>query len=192
MTNRLLLEAGFGSYWSQWGGTPHPGSNFTQLIGVTEQCSPRCPVNGDIANLAYRSGTYRQNLQGTTGWRASASYVLGAQSMKFGYQGGYLIDNQFTYTNDQFIAYRVNNGVPNRVTQQINSIPVRQRVRYDAFYAQEQWTLGRMTLQGALRFDRAWSFFPEVTIVFNVQDPTQHYHVPLLLSPFGYSTYRGS
>jgi hypothetical protein len=164
MTNRLLLEAGFGSYWSQWGGTPHPGSNFTQLIGMTEQCSPRCPANGDIANLAYRSGTYRQNLQGTTGWRASASYVLGAQSMKFGYQGGYLIDNQFTHTNDQFIAYRVNNGVPNRVTQQINSIPVRQRVRDDAFYAQEQWTVGRMTLQGALRFDRAWSFFPEVTV----------------------------
>jgi 5-hydroxyisourate hydrolase len=36
------------------------------------------------------------------------------------------------------------------------------------------------------------SFFPEVTIGFAVIDPQQHYHVPLLLSPFGYSTYRGS
>jgi 5-hydroxyisourate hydrolase len=36
------------------------------------------------------------------------------------------------------------------------------------------------------------SFFPEVTIIFEVQDTAQHYHVPLLLSPFGYSTYRGS
>ncbi|MDP9192075.1 MAG: hydroxyisourate hydrolase [Acidobacteriota bacterium] len=35
-------------------------------------------------------------------------------------------------------------------------------------------------------------FFPEATIVFRVDDITQHYHVPLLLSPFGYSTYRGS
>jgi 5-hydroxyisourate hydrolase len=35
-------------------------------------------------------------------------------------------------------------------------------------------------------------FFPEVTILFEVHDATQHYHVPLLLSPFGYSTYRGS
>lgn len=35
-------------------------------------------------------------------------------------------------------------------------------------------------------------FFPEVTIAFFVGDTTQHYHVPLLLSPFGYSTYRGS
>ena|SRR5436190_17048626 len=35
-------------------------------------------------------------------------------------------------------------------------------------------------------------FFPLVTVGFAVKDPTQHYHVPLLLSPFGYSTYRGS
>ncbi len=36
------------------------------------------------------------------------------------------------------------------------------------------------------------AFFPNVTIVFEVKDAAQHYHVPLLLSPFGYSTYRGS
>ena len=35
-------------------------------------------------------------------------------------------------------------------------------------------------------------FYPQVTIVFRLQNPAQHYHVPLLLSPFGYSTYRGS
>jgi 5-hydroxyisourate hydrolase len=35
-------------------------------------------------------------------------------------------------------------------------------------------------------------FFPEVTLVFTLADPTEHYHVPLLLSPFAYSTYRGS
>ena len=36
------------------------------------------------------------------------------------------------------------------------------------------------------------SFYPSVAVVFVVADPAQHYHVPLLLSPFGYSTYRGS
>jgi 5-hydroxyisourate hydrolase len=36
------------------------------------------------------------------------------------------------------------------------------------------------------------AFFPEVSILFEVADPSAHYHVPLLLSPFGYSTYRGS
>jgi len=36
------------------------------------------------------------------------------------------------------------------------------------------------------------AFYPQATIVFHVRDASQHYHVPLLLSPFGYSTYRGS
>jgi 5-hydroxyisourate hydrolase len=36
------------------------------------------------------------------------------------------------------------------------------------------------------------SFYPEVSISFSLADPGQHYHVPLLLSPYAYSTYRGS
>jgi 5-hydroxyisourate hydrolase len=36
------------------------------------------------------------------------------------------------------------------------------------------------------------SFFPTVAIVFEISKTTLHYHVPLLLSPFGYSTYRGT
>jgi 5-hydroxyisourate hydrolase len=35
-------------------------------------------------------------------------------------------------------------------------------------------------------------FYPRVHIIFEVVETTDHYHVPLLLSPFGYSTYRGS
>jgi 5-hydroxyisourate hydrolase len=36
------------------------------------------------------------------------------------------------------------------------------------------------------------SFFPDVTVDFTVEDPTRHHHVPLLLSPHGYTVYRGS
>ncbi len=36
------------------------------------------------------------------------------------------------------------------------------------------------------------TFFPEIPVVFRVESAKQHYHVPLLLSPFGYSTYRGN
>jgi 5-hydroxyisourate hydrolase len=36
------------------------------------------------------------------------------------------------------------------------------------------------------------SFYSQITVTFVVSDTNQHYHVPLLLSPFGYSTYRGS
>jgi 5-hydroxyisourate hydrolase len=34
--------------------------------------------------------------------------------------------------------------------------------------------------------------YPQITIAFGVQDKTGHYHIPLLLSPYGYSTYLGS
>jgi 5-hydroxyisourate hydrolase len=36
------------------------------------------------------------------------------------------------------------------------------------------------------------TFYPEVVVVFEVTDADRHHHVPLLLSPFAYSTYRGS
>lgn len=38
----------------------------------------------------------------------------------------------------------------------------------------------------------ALGFYPQVSVEFEVRDPESHYHVPLLLSPYGYSTYRGS
>jgi 5-hydroxyisourate hydrolase len=38
----------------------------------------------------------------------------------------------------------------------------------------------------------ATTFFPEVVVTFEVTAPDEHHHVPLLLSPYGYSTYRGS
>ena len=36
------------------------------------------------------------------------------------------------------------------------------------------------------------AFHPQVSVDFTVRDPAEHHHVPLLLSPFGYTTYRGS
>jgi 5-hydroxyisourate hydrolase len=36
------------------------------------------------------------------------------------------------------------------------------------------------------------ALYPQVSVVFTVRDANEHYHIPLLLSPFGYSTYRGS
>ena len=85
----------------------------------------------------------------------AASLVTGSHSVKFGYQGALLYDDRKNFTNSEFLQYRVNNGVPDQVTQSISAFGIHQRVRSDAFYAQEQWTRGRMTLQGAVRFDLA-------------------------------------
>lgn len=67
------------------------------------------------------------------------------------------------------------------------------RVKQELPWALERGTY-RITFDtGAyFRSQGVESFHPEVTVTFEVRDPSQHYHVPLLLSPFGYSTYRGS
>lgn len=52
----------------------------------------------------------------------------------------------------------------------------------------------RLTFESGAYFEtlELEGFYPRVFVLFSVRDPTQHHHVPLLLSPYGYSTYRGS
>ena len=161
MTNRLLFEAATGTYRSRWGGKQVPGLETENLIRVVEQCASGCADNGNIPNLTYRAGNWSSNINWNTQWNAALSFVTGTHSVKVGYQGALLYDDRKNYSNSEFLQYRVQNGIPDQMTLSINQFPIRQRVRSDAFYAQEQWTHGRITLQGALRYDRAWSYFPE-------------------------------
>ena len=176
-TNRLLLEAGVGTFLNRWGGQEIPGNPTRDIVRVTEQCTAGCANNGNIANLTYRSNNWADHWMGTHTWRGSASYVTGAHGIKVGYQGGFLVNDQKSTTNTQNLAFRFNNGVPNQITENLLPIPVRQRVRYDAVYAQEQWTHQRMTLQGALRFDHAWSYFPDAQV-----GPTRFLTTPIVFS----------
>jgi Carboxypeptidase regulatory-like domain len=164
-TNKLLLEAGYGT-WLGYFGSPvglsgQPGNPGRSLIRVTELCATPCPVNGDIGSITFRSPSWSNSYSGTHNWRTSASYVTGAHNMKFGYQGSLLIWDTNNFTNDRNLSYTVNNGQPTSLTMTLNPFSTKNRAGYAAFYGQEQWTLGRMTLQGALRYDRSSSYFPE-------------------------------
>jgi hypothetical protein len=161
VTNRFLLDAGFGGNYNGYGHRERKGNTTRPLIRVSEQCAAGCPANGDIPGLVYRSQDWLDAWQGSWNWRASASFVTGAHSLKLGYQGNYLTDDQVWYTNDEQLAYRLNNGIPNQLTQYIAPYQRDSRAAFYGIYAQEQWTLGKLTLQGALRFDHARSWFPE-------------------------------
>jgi Carboxypeptidase regulatory-like domain len=160
VTNRLLLEAGLGSYRAAWGPFEQPGNTTRGLARITEQAA----FNGAVANTIYRSANWAQDWDNPNTWRASASYVTGAHNFKFGYIGGYLVEDIENHGNDLNLAYTFNNGVPISVTESLRVFKQSDRVRYDALYAQDQWTLGRITLQGALRFDHAFSYSPDQTI----------------------------
>jgi hypothetical protein len=156
------LEAGVGTYLSNWNTRERPGNNRA-LIQVTEQCSAGCPSNGGIPNLVYRGqATWSADWIGAHTWNASGSYITGTHNMKVGYQGAYHVDNRAP--GGDTILYRVNNGVPNQLTQRIRDYRTYSRVRYHAVYAQDQWTRNRLTLSGALRYDHSWSYYPEQTI----------------------------
>jgi hypothetical protein len=175
-TNRLLLEFGFGTYLSNWNGRERPENN-RDLIQVTEQCAGAdgCSSNGGIANLVYRGQNWNADWLGAHTWNGAATYVTGANTMKIGYQGAFHVDDRAPSTNNHNLTYRFNNGVPNQLTQTLLPYRTSSRVRYNALYAQDQWTSGRLTLAGALRYDNSWSYYPEQQI-----GPTRFLPEPLV------------
>ncbi len=158
-TSKLLLEAGYTRFAYRHAGGPGqlPPDGIFNLIPVTEQSA----IDNHRANFTYRGlGSYFDNFGNPNNWRASASYVTGSHSMKIGYQGAYLIADTTTLPNDSQLIYRFNNRIPNQFTFRLPMWQTADRTSSTALYVQDTWTLGRLTVQGALRYDRASSFSP--------------------------------
>ena len=159
VTSRMLFEAGFSRYAYQTNGGPGivPPDGTMSLIQVTEQSA----IDSHPANFAYRAvNSYLDNWNNLGNWRASMSYVTGSHRFKVGYQGSYAIYDQFTVTNDSLLAYRFQNHIANQYTFRLPMWKVSDRTWTGSVYAEDAWTRGRLTLQGALRYDRAWSYSP--------------------------------
>ena len=171
LTNKLLLDAGFGGTYYGWGNFERDPNPTHDLIKVTEQCAanadPRqsgCLANGNRPGVVYRSQDWGDNRTGSYVWKANVAYVTGRSSLKIGYQHTLMTDDRTWSTNSTDLWYRVSNGVPNQLTQTISPWINNARAGWDAVFAQEQFTMGRLTLQGAVRFDIAGSWFPEQNI----------------------------
>jgi len=70
-----------------------------------------------------------------------------------------------------------------------------QNGRVRSFASEPDFEVGTYRLQfdmTAYPNAEAKPFFPEITVTFSVSDKAGHYHVPVVVSPFGYSTYRGN
>jgi hypothetical protein len=156
-TNKLLIEAALSRLsYAGGAGTGSPDGAF-DLIQVVEQVAR----DGHPANYGYRGiNTVGDSYQNIKNWRASASYVTGAHNFKAGYQGGYQSANGGTITGESGLRYRVSNGIPNQFTFRLPDFHTANRTMTTAIYGQDTWTLGRLSLQGALRYDRAWSWAP--------------------------------
>ncbi len=158
-SSRTLIDAGWSAYNNRWGGGSAPGNPAIDLIQVTEQ-------GGSIPGLCYRSwsplcGDHSTGWISANTWHADVSYVTGAHNIKFGYKGMWAYDSQESnFATSDAVAYRFNNGVPNQITELSGVFESQWRTRYDAFFVQDQWTFNRLTLQGGLRYDHAFSYYP--------------------------------
>src|SRR5262249_11421632 len=111
----------------------------------------------------YRSQNWLNNQTNGVNWVGTASYVTGSHAMKFGYQGYWWRDDREMHVNTQSLQYTFLSGTPLSLQEYINPYIVNARAMQTSLYAQDQWTAKRLTLQGGLRWDRPWSWFPAVT-----------------------------
>ena len=141
-----------------------PPDGLMDLIPVTEQSGHLRPsatfVSRRVRSARLRLQPERSALQ--TAWRASMSYVTGAHNIKVGYQGYFSAVAQRPRAEQHAAALHVQQPGPRSPCSYFLSPRWDQHDRTEnaGLYAQDQWTVGRLTLQGAVRYDRAWSWAP--------------------------------
>jgi hypothetical protein len=162
-TSRILLEGRFSTLNQKWGIWPNFEETFYRDI-------PRIAESGTGAyngNVTSGASTDWDDDSGNTNASLSASYITGSHNLKVGYQGGWINDWSRMDVNNLRLHYSYVGSaatgvpVPNQITMWARPRALDERTRYAAFFVQDQWTINRWTLQGALRFDHAWSYFPE-------------------------------
>jgi|SoiMethySBSTD1v2_1073268.scaffolds.fasta_scaffold00348_46 carboxypeptidase family protein len=180
ISGRLLAEAGWGMYQARYRFAPrnddtHNPAMIQRLEQVGEPFCIAEPQRAEcIAGLLSRmprapgQGGFTHSLIGNlASLRASLTYVTGSHNMKFGYQGGFGNPSQTYQSFTQVVQIRTARGVPNQLTQTIMGGPDTKYVRNlipTNFYAQDQWTTGRITLQGGVRYDSLISTYPDQRI----------------------------
>jgi Carboxypeptidase regulatory-like domain len=178
VSSRTLIEAGYSRFtygYARFGMAAPDG--LMDLIPVTEQTGiygrPNFSYRGVFDPLDFG---FNDNDALNSSWRASVSYVTGAHNLKVGYMGSFVDVRNGRVPNHEQLRYTFNSNAPATAACTIQggnrlcpvSVSYFLSPRWDqhdntqtmSFYAQDQWTVGRLTLQGGLRYDRAWSWAP--------------------------------
>jgi hypothetical protein len=148
VTNRLLLEANaqLGPWF--WWGSRQKNSYDTTMIPVLETA-------GAIPNLNYRAGNWSDHQAFTNIGQGSLSYITGAHSSKFGFRYHHNKSSfPANFYNDEQLRYTFTAGVPSQVRAYGDQNASHEQLQtMMAFYAQDRWQTGNLSLQGGVRFE---------------------------------------
>jgi len=117
------------------------------MVSVLEQ-------GGVTPNLVYRNWTtYNNTWLSNYFWRGAVSYVTGSHAFKAGINDSPGYQKTRTYSGSD-LQYRFNNGVPNQITEFATPYEIHNILDHDlGIFAQDKWTISRLTLTGGVRFD---------------------------------------
>jgi hypothetical protein len=163
-TSHIALDSGWG-----WGpralyGGPEPKENNRSLIRVQE-------LAGIIPGIVYRAPTTfgggntngywsRPHGNSLTG-RSALSYITGAHNVKVGGAYAWHTNLGVNFYNDDRLSYTFRNGAPTSLTMYgLHGVRNITNLGLLSLYAQDQWTLHRVTLQGGIRFEHVGSNYP--------------------------------
>jgi hypothetical protein len=172
ISDRLLFDARAAVHTEELYNIVPPAGHVYRPAGeVWKTLVPVLEQGGSIPGLLYRGGglfngpsfLYSRQRSAPNLWMTytSLSYVTGAHAFKVGFDdfwGGNINSNNM---NDLGVSYRFNNGVPNLITEYATPNSRRSWVTEMALYAQDKWTLKKLTVNAGVRFDYFKTAFPE-------------------------------
>src|SRR3989454_1611640 len=168
-TNRLLVEAGTALVMGSWPTYSESIFNVKPTdIAITDAASGityNAPVAGSI-----------NPIKDVPRWsqRFTTSYVTGSHAFKSGFQLEELVQDISTIVAGN-VAYGFNNRVPTQITQWATPYQTRNNVKDFGFFAQDQWTINRLTLTYGLRYDYFKGLVPVQHVEANAWVPARDY-----------------
>jgi hypothetical protein len=178
LTNRVLLESNVQIGPNFWWGAQQKNSFDPVTIPVQDDAltiqTPDGPVSFGNPGLNYRSANWSGHTGFTTVVQGAVSYVTGSHSAKFGarfHQNDSTFPKNF-YNNAQ-LKYNFRGGVPYQLTMYADQgSDQRQQQKIFSLYAQDRWTINRLSVQGGLRFEILGDRFGQQQIGPNIFIPT--------------------
>ncbi len=145
--------------------TPAQMALYPTLVGVTEQ-STGLNYHGPGSTVGvFTPGAFSNTWVPNYTYRGAVSYVTGAHNFKAGFQDSFGFLQATHYAFQVPYRYRFLNGVPNQITQWATPYTAKSDQQHDmGIFAQDKWTISRLTVTAAARFDYYKSNYPEQTL----------------------------